>query len=732
MNRSEIMQRRQAINNALKSLHIHNAIELIESLQKDTATANFNTELENIKLEHNYLLKYFSAGVNDQQRGKIYQNFANQLQRLTDKIICEDLTKNDFNRYYTYKRIIKKKSQTLNEILLKYEKVLKDIDLLYEAESEISLLTDLRQKKEQYEIDIFNYVWTIFPATKDDLSALSSIYNNDIYPLYFKELLISAILLSLLEYYDDQLFIILLSLYNSNDNKLSIKALIASLLVLFRVKDSVSQNINLALSAISENTEFYSDLKNIILQLVKSKNTERISQKMQDAIMSNIKKASPDFMKKFSSDASLSDINDFESNPEWKKIFENDEFTSKIEEINRLQMEGGDVFASTFCHLKSFPFFEHISNWFLPFHTSHSLVKNSLNDKEIQMIDIMLGSKFLCDSDKYSFVASLNSVPYSQREMMMSQLNEQNIALNELKASELQSESKITKETIANNYIQNLYRFFKFYRNKNEYFDPFTSKFDIIELHKLIHIDNINDLLMLIGEFNLKNELYSDALFYLNSIDNYVLSENPIIHQKIGFCYQNIGEYLLAIEHYKKYELLFNKDLWNLKHLAVCYKATKQIENALKCYLEADEIAPDNINTTLNIGHCYLELGKYNDAIKYYYKANYLDPSSPRSCRPLSWCLFMMKEFSQSENYYSKIISQSPTAVDYLNYGHLKFAKNEIPEAISCYKKAIELYNNSIAKFEESYLADSTSMIQVGISASDIHILLDSLYHTEI
>ena len=58
MNRSEIMQRRQAINNALKSLHIHNAIELIESLQKDTATANFNTELENIKLEHNYLLKF--------------------------------------------------------------------------------------------------------------------------------------------------------------------------------------------------------------------------------------------------------------------------------------------------------------------------------------------------------------------------------------------------------------------------------------------------------------------------------------------------------------------------------------------------------------------------------------------------------------------------------------------------------------------------------------------------
>ena len=55
------MQRKQAICNAIKALHIHNAIELIESLQKDTVTANYNTELENIKLEHNYLLKYFDC-----------------------------------------------------------------------------------------------------------------------------------------------------------------------------------------------------------------------------------------------------------------------------------------------------------------------------------------------------------------------------------------------------------------------------------------------------------------------------------------------------------------------------------------------------------------------------------------------------------------------------------------------------------------------------------------------
>ena len=367
----------------------------------------------------------------------------------------------------------------------------------------------------------------------------------------------------------------------------------------------------------------------------------------------------------------------------------------------------------------------------MPFSPTHSLVIQSLNEKEIKLIDVMLSSKFLCDSDKYSFVASLSSVPHSQREMMMSQLNEQNSALNEMTAGDLNAVNELTTESIINNYIQNLYRFFKFNRHKKDFIDLFGSSFSIMDLHKCLKFHDLGELLILVGEYHLKNELYVDAVGYLTSVDSATINQKPVLLQKLGFCYQNLGEYSKAIDCYKKFDFFAERDLWNIKHLAICYKALNQYDKALDYYTQADNIEPDNINTVLNIGHCLLELGEIDKAVKQYYKADYLAPSSLRAWRPLSWCLLLIGDYAQSESYFEKIISAKPVAVDYLNYAHLKFAKKEIPQAISLYKKAISLYGGNMEKFEEVYLADTPSMKKMGINQCDIHILLDSLYNSD-
>ena len=731
MNRSDILNKKVAINSAIKSLQIHKAITLIGELQDETQSAKYSTELENIKLEHSYLVKYFSNGINDNQRGSIYGKFASQLYYITDKIICDELTKNEFSVYYSQKRVQKKKSITLAELLAQYDAQLSKIELVESGESPISSNLPIIKEKEQIELDIFNYIWTSFPLSKEDALAISRLFDNISYSSVFKEFIVSAILLSLLEYYDDNLIVILLNQYNSDCKSLSIKSLVASVWALNLYSERINSNVKNAIASVSETPSFYDDVKSVLFHIVKSKNTDRISQKMEDALMARIKKISPDILSKFTSDASLSDLNDFDSNPEWNKILENDEFASKMEEISKLQLEGGDVFANTFSHLKSFPFFEPLPNWFMPFSPSHSLVIQSLSDKEIKLIDVMLTSKFLCDSDKYSFVASLSSVPHSQREMMMSQLNEQNNALNEMTAGDLKSVNDLTTESIINNYIQNLYRFFKFNRYKKDFIDIFGAHFSIVDLHKCLQFHDLGGLLILVGEYHLKNELYSDAVGYLTSVDSATINHKPVLLQKLGFCYQNLGEYTKAIDCYKKFDLFSERDLWNMKHLAICYKALNQYDKALFHYSEADSIEPDNINTVLNIGHCLLELGEIDKAVKQYYKADYLAPSSLRAWRPLSWCLLLLGDYTQSESYFEKIISSKPVAVDYLNYAHLKFAKNEIPQAITLYKKAISLYGSNMDKFEEAYLADTISMLKMGINECDIHILLDSLYNSD-
>lgn len=723
MNRSEILEQRKIIYNSLTAYKLNNAVRGIEDLQKYTSVANFSTELDNIKLEYKYLLTYFQNGTCDPQREYIFRSFIQRLFTITDKIICEDRTKNDVNSFYSHKRIKQKSNITLSLLLNKYSQAISKQNLL---ESNDNIIT---AEIERTEVEIFNYIWTIFPINTQDIENINDIFNNENYPTYFKELIISAIMLSLFEYYDDMLFSILAKLYNSQNTSIAVKALTAVVLVSILHKDRMmmSQQISDIFYVMAENDNFTQDIKNILLQLIKSWNTEKITQKMENEILPNLMKVSPDFVKKFKSDNSFIENADFEGNPEWKNLFDDDKLTKKIEEFNKMQLEGSDVFAGTFSHLKTFPFFNDISNWFLPFHQGHSLLHNTLQANEIKSFNTMLDSKFLCDSDKYSFVASLGLVPQSQRNSMLAQIEEQNNAIKELKSSEIQIDEAVNRQSVINNQLQNYYRFFKFYPRRSEFIDPFINVFDIDVIKWLAPVNCINDILTLIGEYCLQNNLYNEAATYLESIDENQKNDNPVLYQKIGFCYQNIGKYSNAIYEYEKYELLANKDFWALKHLAICYKAQKQVDKALQCYLDAETLSPENINILLNIGHCYLELNQHKNALNYYYKVYYLDNSGTKALRPIAWCLFLMKDFDTSDTYYNKILGNNPSATDYLNYGHLKFAKQEIKDAISMYNHSIKELKGSIEKFNETYLADIDCLISIGVSKYDISIMLDSL-----
>ena len=723
MNRSEILEQRKIIYNSLTAYKLNNAVRGIEDLQKYTSVANFSTELDNIKLEYKYLLTYFQNGTCDPQREYIFRSFIQRLFTITDKIICEDRTKNDVNSFYSHKRIKQKSNITLSLLLNKYSQAISKQNLL---ESNDNIIT---AEIERTEVEIFNYIWTIFPINTQDIENINDIFNNENYPTYFKELIISAIMLSLFEYYDDVLFSILAKLYNSQNTSIAVKALTAVVLVSILHKDRMmmSQQISDIFYVMAENDNFTQDIKNILLQLIKSWNTEKITQKMENEILPNLMKVSPDFVKKFKSDNSFIENADFEGNPEWKNLFDDDKLTKKIEEFNKMQLEGSDVFAGTFSHLKTFPFFNDISNWFLPFHQGHSLLHNTLQANEIKSFNTMLDSKFLCDSDKYSFVASLGLVPQSQRNSMLAQIEEQNNAIKELKSSEIQIDEAVNRQSVINNQLQNYYRFFKFYPRRSEFIDPFINMFDIDVIKWLAPVNCINNILTLIGEYCLQNNLYNEAATYLESIDENQKNDNPVLYQKIGFCYQNIGKYSNAIYEYEKYELLANKDFWTLKHIAICYKAQKQVDKALQCYLDAETLSPENINILLNIGHCYLELNQHKNALNYYYKVYYLDNSGTKALRPIAWCLFLMKDFDTSDTYYNKILSNNPSATDYLNYGHLKFAKQEIKDAISMYNHSIKELKGSIEKFNETYLADIDCLISIGVSKYDISIMLDSL-----
>ncbi|MDE8697704.1 hypothetical protein PZH42_26930, partial [Bacteroides cellulosilyticus] len=61
-------------------------------------------------------------------------------------------------------------------------------------------------------------------------------------------------------------------------------------------------------------------------------------------------------------------------NPDWDQAFEQTGLGDKIREMNDLQLEGADVYMSTFAQLKGYPFFREPLNWFYPFDRMHSSI----------------------------------------------------------------------------------------------------------------------------------------------------------------------------------------------------------------------------------------------------------------------------------------------------------------------------------------------------------------------
>ena len=204
-----------------------------------------------------------------------------------------------------------------------------------------------------------------------------------------------------------------------------------------------SKAIQTRLAAMLDTPGFDQDVWSIQLQLARSRNTENVKNRVRDDLIPNIMKMRPDILEKLKDkESQIIDLSDMEANPDWQQWLDESGITKRIEEFNAMQIEGSDVFIATFSHLKTFPFFKTLSNWFLPFYPAHSIILESLGAGKLGLAEVVEHAPYLCNSDKYSFCLSLGALPESQRSMMSMQLEEQNAALTEAQQGEIPDERK--------------------------------------------------------------------------------------------------------------------------------------------------------------------------------------------------------------------------------------------------------------------------------------------------
>ncbi|MGL4292492.1 MAG: tetratricopeptide repeat protein [Bacteroidales bacterium] len=737
MDNTDILQKRRKINNHLDNKHLRQALINLKDLIKAYPEWHFSEKLEQIETSYRYMLRYMRDGFEDPERDKLYRKLLSDTYRLTDIVSDYFLQKNTSSVFYSKRRVFTSGADSIEDAF-KRLKILTEQQSLAEG-LELSTETDEKQadfhqlKSEEDAISLFNAVWTNLFPDSDQMELIRKIFREGEIQTVYQQLLVSALTLNLISWYDEAKLDLLIDLISNKDENINQRALVGTLFVLqsHQKRASITGSIDYKLQFILDNPTIIKRIRTIQVQLIRTRETERITKKLNEEILPEMMKMASPLYNKIKTDDLLKDSDEQEMNPEWEEFIKNSKIEDKLKEISELQLEGSDVLMSAFANLKSFSFFQQTANWFLPFFKGNSHLKNIFQEKNQndQFVEFVLNSRFLCNSDKYSFSLSLSQMPQMQRSMMAEQFSAQAEELEQINHIQ-DAELKFNKEErISNLYIQDLYRFFKLYPQRKEFSDPFALDLKFYQIPVLKPLFSDLETLHMIAEIFFRKEFYEDAISVFEQLTELDHTHYEIF-QKLGYCYQHLEMPEKAIRVYKQADIIHPDSPWTLRKLAQCYRNIKNTNEALSYYDRYNKLKPGNLSVELNMGHCYLEMKDYESALSHYFKVDYLNPQSDKAWRPIAWCSFLIGKYDQAQRYYKKIIQKSPTRLDYINAGHTEWLLKNIPGAIAYYQKGLIFSENKIDEFEKIFLHDKIDLLHAGISETDFYLMIDQLLYS--
>lgn len=737
MNSQTIIEEKKNILAYLSKRQIHDAFNTLVNLANNLPEWQLGAKIGELETNYKFMLHYYFEGVEDVERSNVYNNIIRSIYELTDDVSDELLKQESSNLFYERLRAYgyRANQPKINDYTNHLKEVMSSIsllDLLESGEEKRSRNRELAVQRERIATELFNSIFISPRAFVEDLNNYIAFVDGHDIPLREKCLFVSALTLSLFHRFDSKKVQLLIHLSTSSELELRARAHVGLVLLMqmYDARWDFYPDLQVLIEPLTNDVNFRASIQRIIIQLIRARETEKISKRVTEEIIPEMMRFNNLAGKKLNIEDYISGDADFaEKNPEWAKELKESGLADKLQEYSNLQMEGADVFLSTFSRLKSFPFFSDMSNWFLPFDSSYSTlqplfpedVKNSL----IQ--SVIISSNHMCDSDKYSFCLSMLQMPTAQREMMIGQMGAESEQWKQLQQEAKNMNAGAEEEIISNQYIQDLYRFFKLFPYRNNFFDIFRMKLNFYDKKSIAPLISNTDSMQKIGLYCFDKNNFNEAMDIFRRLVS-TGHETSDLWSKIGYCKQMLGDVDGALNAYLQADSIMPNNTWTIKRIAQLYKSKKDPESAIEYYKKAALLTPDNINLELNIGHCHLELRDYEKALNCYFKVEVLDTKSKKALRPIAWTAFLMHRFDLSKKYYDQILSDQPTMHDYLNAGHVELVMGNMHKALSHYKQSAVRELN-IEAFRKLFEADKEILKECNIDDQLFLFLLDQVQY---
>ena len=720
MNIKDFQKKIDIIEAKLDKSQVTDAFRLISTLMDEEGIITYKDKVNQVKQTYRYMLHYFSEGMADDSREAMFRNVVTSLRDILQRLIVEKKLADSSELFFSTSRICRHRNLSFTDLVNKIEDVSANISLGEAAEVDTR---ELRAEKDNMMRELFDLLWTslINKETATEIRSKVLLLKDESFVAY----IIAALTLSLLSVYDKYKLNILLDVYESSESDiLTARSLVGIVLTLDKYKDRINEDsaLKTRMELWNDSIMTYSRLRTVIKELIKARDTDRLTAKMRDEVIPELMKLKPDIIKKMRESSLDPDNMTLENNPEWEEMLEKNGVADKLREFTEMQMEGADLMMVSFANLKGFPFFRNVNSWFLPFSADHPALNTEISG--IKSLETMVEmNKLMCDSDKYSLFLAFATLPEQQRNMMFGQFEAQMSQMMEEMKDKMAKESHSEFNAEAVVFIRDLYRFFKLFSKKNEFKDPFDHPLNFMALPYLNSMLMDEEMLTIVGEFYFKRGYYPEALAILSMLEK-SQGLHPEYWEKIGFINQQTGNYQEALMAYQKSELLGNSGLWLIRNMAHVNTKIGNFRGAAGYYDQALEKEPENITFLMNAGYCLTQSGDYPGAVKYYYHADYLSPDSVKIWRAIAWAELMNGNLEKSEKFYDKILQAEPTVTDYLNVGHLKLVEGNVKDALKFYKKA---RNDNEKEFLSSYIADADVLKKLGVDDFTRRLVIDAI-----
>jgi len=683
--------------------------------------------------DFNLMTDYWQRGFNDPEREQVYSQLLKRLYVLATNIMTRDKMANSrfLTSVHNRPRHIRK-DWTMSNVRHQLEDFVSDVAML-ELETDDNRQERRKQVYQDHQLlmhDLFDYILTSRLWKESLGEAFTDILLSPTIDTNDQQLIVSAITLSALNAFGFNKFSVLMNVFmKTTDPAIRQRALVGWVLCIDESKVSLYPEMAEMINKACEDETCRNELTELQMQLFYCMEAEQDQKKIHDEIIPDILKGSNIKVTRHGleevDDDTLEDILHPDTSERNMERME-----ESMKQMATMQKEGSDIYFGGFAQMKRMPFYNELSNWFVPFFPQHPAISNIWeNTKGKKFLQIITQIGAFCDSDKYSFVLAFEQV-LKQFPPKMLKMIENGEASPLPLGGMIELEEQRQPAFIRRMYLQNLYRFFRLYPMRSEFASPFDDREKYLFFaNPLFGKNKLQENMTEVAAFLMKHRKNDEALSVLSNCD---LAANTFDYNML------MGNLLmrmpldteLSATEYFRHALDQRPDSEKaLSGYARAQFRYHHYETALTSYEKLMKLKPEHTGFMLNAAICMTNLQKNEEALKLLFKLDYEQPDNHKVKRVLAWVLTMSKRYEQAGKAYQQLLSQEkPEPVDMLNYGYCLWFQGDIMEAIVHFKQFLLTNGDENYNLEQEFMGTEHSLIAShNITDTEIYLMLDTL-----